>query len=194
MNKYIYLSKEKAKQGISLVFYVGDTPVENMEEYFEGQACLFIGEDLPHFITYIKETNTVREATEEEKLARNQRELSTNEILDKNGKIISYDEYSQKIINGKIVNKTRKDYIDEGIITLETEREKSRFERDKQFKGLDLYDKAVLRGDIKETIEMKKQRDLFRKEWLEIPNKYTDISNKIEDLFPVTPQNILYFI
>ncbi|MGL5098435.1 MAG: hypothetical protein ACRC6B_00080, partial [Fusobacteriaceae bacterium] len=71
-NKYIYISKEEAKKGTALVFAVTDEPIKNMEEYFEGRACLFIGEDLPHFITYLEDKNIIREATEEEKLARNQ--------------------------------------------------------------------------------------------------------------------------
>ncbi|MCF2673384.1 hypothetical protein [Fusobacterium varium] len=47
MNRYIYISREQAKKGVSCVFMVSDTPVKNMTEYFEGKACLYIGEDLP---------------------------------------------------------------------------------------------------------------------------------------------------
>lgn len=188
----MYISREQAKQGISCVFMVADKPVQNMAEYFEGKACLYVGEELPHFITYLPELDTIREATEEEKLARKQRKLAENEFL-KDGKIISYDLYSQKIVDGNIVEKTREDYIQEGIITLETEKEKARAEREKIFKALDLYDKEVLRGDVKEGAEAKRVRDEFRKAWLDLPNNYTDLSTPIEELYPTLPAIIAYF-
>ncbi len=190
--KYIYISREQAKRGVSCVFAVMDEPIKNMAEYFEGKACLYVGEDLPHFITYLPEADTIREATEEEKLERNQRKLAENELL-KDGKIISYDPYSQKVIDGNIVEKTREDYIQEGLITLETEKEKARMEREKVFNALDLYDKAVLRGDIEESVEGKAARDSFREAWLELPNNYADLSTPIEELYPVLPTIIAYF-
>ena len=190
--KYIYISREQAKKGVSCVFAVKDEPIKNMAEYFEGKACLFIGEDLPHFITYLPELDTIREATEEEKLERNQRKLAENELLI-DGKITSYDPYSQKIVDGNIVEKVREDYIAEGIITLETEKEKARMEREKIFNALDLYDKAVLRGDIEESPEGKRARDEFRQDWLDLPNNYTDINTPIEELYPILPSIIAYF-
>ena len=190
--KYIYISREQAKKGVSCVFAVMDEPIKNMAEHFEGKACLYVGEDLPHFITYLPEADTIREATEEEKLARNQRSLAENELLI-DGKIVSYDPYSQKIVDGAIVEKTRNDYIQEGIITLETEKEKARAEREKIFTALDLYDKAVLRGDIQESPEGKEARDTFRQAWLELPNNYVDINTPIEELYPVLPAIIAYF-
>lgn len=190
--KYIYISREQAKKGVSCVFAVMDEPIKNMAEYFEGKACLFIGEDLPHFITYLPELDTIREATEEEKLERNQRSLAENELLI-DGKIVSYDPYSQKIVDGAIVEKIREDYIQEGIITLETEKEKARAEREKIFKALDLYDKEVLRGDVKESTEEKEARDTFRQAWLELPNNYVDINTPIESLYPTLPAIIAYF-
>ena len=190
--KYIYISREQAKKGVSCVFMVSDTPVQNMAEYFEGKACLYQGEDLPHFITYLPESDTIREATEEEKLARKQRSLAENELLI-DGKIASYDPYSQKVVDNEIVEKTREDYIEEGLITLETEKAKARAEREKIFTALDLYDKAVLRGDIQESEEEKAIRDTFRLAWLELPNNYTDLNTPIEELYPILPSIIAYF-
>ncbi|MGL5057299.1 MAG: hypothetical protein ACRC6A_08060, partial [Fusobacteriaceae bacterium] len=143
-NRYIYISKEEAKKGTALVLAVTDEPIKNMEEYFEGRACLFIGEDLPHYITYLENENTIKEATEEEKLARNQRILSDNEILNENGVIEAYDPYSQKIIDNEIIDKTRDDYINENLITLDSEKNKARNQRKNEMKSVDLYDKAVL--------------------------------------------------
>jgi|GEM_PF-2031079 len=190
--KYIYISREQAKKGVSCVFAVKDEPIKNMAEYFEGKACLYVGEDLPHFITYLPELDTIREATEEEKLVRQQRTLAENELLI-DGKIVSYDTYSQKIVDGNIVEKTREDFIQEGLITLETEKEKARMEREKVFNALDLYDKAVLRGDIEESEEGKKARDTFRQAWLELPNNYTDLSTPVEELYSTLPAIIAYF-
>lgn len=190
--KYIYICREQAKKGVSCVFAVKDEPIKNMAEYFEGKACLYVGEDLPHFITYLPELDTIREATEEEKLERNQRSLAENELLI-DRKIVSYEPYRQKIVDGNIVEKTREDYIQEGIITLETEKEKARAEREKVFNALDLYDKAVLRGDIEESPEGKKIRDEFRKVWLELPNIYNELNIEIENLYPILPAIIAYF-
>ena len=190
--KYIYISREQAKQGVSCVFMVADKPVQNMAEYFEGKACLYVGENLPHFITYLSELDTIREATEEEKLERNQRTLAENELLI-DGKIVAYDPYSQKVVDNEIVEKTREELIEDNIITLETEKEKARAEREKVFNALDLYDKAVLRGDIQESPERKAARDEFRKAWLELPNNYVDINTPIEKLYPVLPAIIAYF-
>lgn len=192
-NRYIYISKEEAKKGTALVFAVTDEPIKNMEEYFEGRACLFVGEDLPHYITYLESENTIREATEEEKLSRNQRVLSDNEIVNKNGVIETYDPYSQKIIDNEIVDKTRGDYINENLITLDSEKNKARNQRETEMKSVDLYDKAVLRGDIEETEDMKKERDEYRKKWLELPNSYDDINIPIEELYPQKPSAIGYF-
>lgn len=190
---FIYLDREKAKEGISLVYFVSESRKNDYETYFEGQALEYEGNNLPHFITYISDKDTIREATEEEKLKRGERGLFENEIL-KNGKIISYDINTQKIVNNEIIDKTREDYIIEGIITLESEKEKARTEREKQLRALDLYDKAVLRGDIKETEEMKKERDKFKKAWLEIPNNYDDINIPIEELYPMPIESIVYFL
>lgn len=190
---YIYLDREKAKEGITLVYGVFEERKEDYKEFYEQKALEYEGNNLPHFITYIVEEDSIREATEEEKLERGQRQLALNEIL-KNGKIISYDITTQKIVNNEIIDKTREDYIVEGIITLESEKEKARMEREKQLRALDLYDKAVLRGDIKETEEMKKERDKFRKAWLEIPNNYDDINIPIEELYPMPIESIVYFL
>lgn len=53
--------------------------------------------------------------------------------------------HTAKSYRWNIVEKTREDYIQEGLITLETEKEKARAEKRKSFNALDLYDKAVLR-------------------------------------------------
>lgn len=118
--------------------------------------------------------------------------LSENEaIID--GEVVTYNSGTQKVVDNLIVDKTREDYIKEDIITLESEKEKARLQRSEDFQALDLYDKAVLRGDMEETAEMKAERDSFRNAWLELPDEYTDISIVIETLYPVMPEKIEYF-
>ncbi len=80
--KYIYLSKEEAKKGIALVYEVTDKALseDEIKIKYGNRCCLYIGEDLPHYITYVEEGNTVREATEEEKLERGDRDLYVGEV------------------------------------------------------------------------------------------------------------------
>ena len=67
-------------------------------------------------------------------------------------KIATFDTVYEYIDeHGVKQTKTREQLIKEKIITLETEKEKARREREKAFEALDLYDKAVLRGDIIES-------------------------------------------
>lgn len=167
---YIYLDREQAKGGIALVL--------GASELYWLLWRTRNWDNIPYYITYVPELDTVREVTNEEMLERYQRELKENEILI-DGKIVDYDINSQKIVNNEIVDKTREDYINEKVITLDTEK----------LNAVDLYDKAVLRGDIVET-----PKDIFRNAWLEIPNNYTDLSIPIEQFYPLIPEKIKYFI
>lgn len=190
---YIYLDREKAKKGVAQVLGASEEKIKNYIEYFEDKAIEFIGDNIPYYITYVSELDAVRTATAEEMLEKNQRELKENEILI-NGKIVDYDIYSQKIVNNEIVDKTREDYINDKVITLDTEKLKARGERERDLNAVDLYDKAVLRGDIIETAKDKNERDLFRNTWLNIPNNYVDLSVPIEKLYPVPTEKIKYFM
>ncbi|XGU46890.1 DUF4376 domain-containing protein [Fusobacterium necrophorum subsp. funduliforme] len=121
--KYIYLDREEAKKGITLVKAV----LEKRNEEYKKKYVEFIGDDIPHFITFLEETDSIREATEEEKLARKQIELADNEVIIDNV-IYSYDKKYQKVVNNQIVNKTAKELIAEGLITLEDVKKQKREE------------------------------------------------------------------
>lgn len=159
-------------------------------------SLLWIGnldEDLPNDLIYDEEIGFVRAMTDKELIDLTSKELKEGEYL-VGDKIENYDviyEYIDK--NGVKQTKTREQLIKEKVITLDTEKEKARREREKAFEALDLYDKAVLRGDIIETEEGKKSRDEFRKAWLELPNNYIDITIPIEELYPEMPKIIEYF-
>ena len=193
MKNYIYLDREKAKEGVSLVYEVSETKVENYKEHFEGNALEFYGDDLPHFITYLKESDSIREATEEEKLERGDRTLNDGEVLI-DGKIVSYDSYSQKIVDGQIVDKTRQDYITEEKITLESEKEKARAQREKEYAA---YHKLVnnVFMEIEEPLTEDESADIkvWHKAWKDVPGNYTNINIPIEEIYPKRSDRINYY-
>ena len=193
MKKYIYLDREKAKEGVSLVYEVSETKIENYEEYFEGNAVEFYGEDLPHFITYLEESDSIREATEEEKLERGDRVLNDGEIL-VDGKITSYDSYSQKIVDDQIVDKTRQDYITEGTITLESEKDKSRAQRGKEYTAYHKLVNNIFMG-IEEELTENESADIkvWHKAWKDVPGNYTNINIPIEEIYPKRSDRINYY-
>ncbi|KYM50708.1 hypothetical protein A2U11_08340 [Fusobacterium necrophorum subsp. funduliforme] len=131
---YIYLDKQQAKKNTALVKWCYETRLEN---YNQEEVVEYIANDIPHFITYVEETDSIREATEEEKLARKQIELADNEVIIDN-RIYSYDKKYQKVVNSQIVDKSLKELVEEGIITLEDVKNRKREElktiRDKKCK------------------------------------------------------------
>ena len=190
--KYIYLDKEKAKQGVSLVYEVRDEPREGYDTYFEGKAVEFKGGDLPHFITYESETDSIRQASEEEKLNRGQRQLNSNEVL-LDGTITQYNPKTQKIVDGIIKDKSRDDYILEGVITLKSEKEKARLQRAKELAALDILDAKVAVGRTNLTNDEKTEIDNWYTEWLDLPENYNDLSISIENIYPTRPAKINYY-
>jgi len=190
--KYIYLDRESAKKGVTLVYLVSEEKKIDYEEYFEGKAIEFIGEDVPHFISYEEGTDSIREATEEEKLVRGQRQLYDNEALIE-GKITEYDPYYQKVVNESIVDKRRDDFIGEGLITLESERNRARYQREKEFNALDIMDAKVAVGRDILTAEEKVETDTWYAAWKEIPNNYTDIKVSVEESYPNRPEKVDYY-
>lgn len=193
MKKYIYLDREKAKKGISLVFKMSETKVENYKKYFEGNALEFYGEDLPHFITYLEESDSIRPATEEEKLERGDKVLNDGEVII-GGKIVSYDSYSQKIVDDQIVDKTRQDYINEGTITLESEKAKARTQREKEYTAYHKLVNNIFMG-IEEELTEEESSDIkvWHKAWKDVPNNYTNINISIEEIYPKRSDRINYY-
>lgn len=190
--QYFYIDKEYADQNFqSQIIAVFQKPLKNPAKYFNKEVYCHIGKDIPFYITI--EKNKIREATEFEKYQRKQRVLEENEYISDN-QILTYDTTFEYIDHQGIKQtKTRKQLVDEKIITLESEKEKARAEREKGLQALDLYDKAVLRGDVVETTEGKISRDNYRTAWLELPNNYVDVMIPIETLYPVAPAAIKYF-
>ena len=190
--QYFYIDKEYADQNFqSQIIAVFQKPLKNPAKYFNKEVYCHIGKDIPFYITI--EKDKIREATEFEKYQRKQRVLEENEYVSDN-QILTYDTAFEYIDHQGIKQtKTRKQLVDEKIITLESEKEKARAEREKGLQALDLYDKAVLRGDIVETPEGKISRDNYRTAWLELPNNYVDVMIPIETLYPVAPAAIKYF-
>ncbi len=193
MKNYIYLDREKAKSGIALVYKISETKVTEYEKYFEGKAVEFYGEDLPHFITYMEETDSIREATEEEKLDRGDRILNDGEVL-VDGKIVLYDNYSQKIVDDQIVDKTRQDYINEGTLTLDSEKEKARAQREKEYAAYHKFVNNIFMGIEEELTEDESASiKVWHKAWKDVPNNYTNIHIAIENIYPKRSDRINYY-
>ena len=144
----------------------------------------------------VADNGVVREMTDSELAISKNRTLKDGEKVE-NG-VLTYtappeDEGVYKWHNGAWV--TERDYgIATGSITLETEKEKARLKREKDFNALDLYDKAVLRSDVSEGTQEKQARDQFRADWLTVPNTYEDLTQPIESLYPTMPDFIKYFV
>ena len=99
-----------------------------------------------------------------------------------------------KLVDGVIVPATLQDMYDWGMINIEDLKDEARRKRNMDFKALDAYDKAVLRGDIAETETDKKLRDKFRQDWLDITNQFNENFENIKLIkFPYMPDFIAYF-
>lgn len=115
---FYYVDKIEAKKGNSLVLAVTNEQYDDYKKRFNDKAIEFQGENLPFYITYDEITNTIREATEIEKIDRGQLKLDENQVVI-NNKIVTYNKDYQKIISGKIVNKTLKELLETNILTIE---------------------------------------------------------------------------
>jgi hypothetical protein len=83
---YIYLDKEEAKKGISLVITATEEPIVDYTKVLDDNCIEFVGDNIPYYITYVEESNTIREATMIELYNRGLYILSDNEYV-KNGEI-----------------------------------------------------------------------------------------------------------
>jgi hypothetical protein len=115
---FYYIDKEEAKKGNSLILAVTNEQYDDYKKRFNDKAIEFQGENLPFYITYDEIINTVREATELEKINRSQLTLYENQVII-NNKIVTYNKDYQKIISGKIVNKTLKELLETNVLTIE---------------------------------------------------------------------------
>lgn len=97
---YIYLSREKALQGIAQVLGTGIERIENYEKYFEGKAIEYHSNNIPTFITYDLDSDTIREATPQELYERGKYILGSNEYL-KNGVIKEIPQMPTDMIVGE---------------------------------------------------------------------------------------------
>lgn len=122
---YIYLDREEAKKGFALVLGASETKIEDYKNHYEGRAIEYVGDDIPHYITFDETTDTIREATETEKLERNQITLEDNQVIIDN-QIYTYDKKYQKVVDNKIIDKTLKELLEENIMTLEEAKHQKR--------------------------------------------------------------------
>lgn len=149
---YIYLDREEAKKGFALVLGVSETKTEDYKNHYEGRAIEYVGDDIPHYITYDEVTDTIREATELEKAERGQLVLEENQVII-NNQIITYDLNFQKVVDGKVVNKTLKELVETNILTIEEVK-------------------------IKKMEELKRKRDEFINSALELDGYFIQVRNQ----------------
>ena len=149
---YIYLDREEAKKGYALVLGVSETKIEDYKNHYEGRAIEYIGDDIPHYITYDEVADTIREATELEKVERGQLVLEENQVII-NNQIITYDLNFQKVVDEKVVNKTLKELVETNILTIEEVK-------------------------TKKMEELKRKRDEFINSYLELDGYFIQVRNQ----------------
>ena len=149
---YIYLDREEAKKGFALVLGVSETKTEDYKNHYEGRAIEYIGDDIPHYITYDEVADTIREATELEKVERGQLVLEENQVII-NNQIITYDLNFQKVVDEKVVNKTLKELVETNILTIEEVK-------------------------TKKMEELKRKRDEFINSYLELDGYFIQVRNQ----------------
>mgnify|MGYP000860755786 CR=1 FL=1 len=152
---YYYVDKIEAIKGNSLVLATRTDKIKNYKEVLGENAIEYRGDVLPFYITYDKKTDSIREATEVEKVKRGQLHLAENQIIIDN-QIITYDKNYQKIVDDKVVNKSLKELIEENIITLDdAKHQKRRMFRqvllDKLYADFDYNGKVFQMGEADES-------------------------------------------
>jgi putative uncharacterized protein FNV0174 len=152
---FYYIDKIEAIKGNSLVLAMHSDKIKNYKNVLGENAVEFEGENLPFYITFDDETNTIRESTEVEKVKRGQLTLEDNQIIIDN-QIITYDKKYQKIVDDKVVNKTLKELIEGNVITLEdAKHQKRRMFRqillDKLYADFDYNGKIFQMGEADES-------------------------------------------
>lgn len=115
----------------------------------------------------------------------------------KNVNITEVYEKELYYFNDSIVENNRKNrdiFIENKIITLDSEKEKARNFRKKLFEILDLLEVKVLNQRIEITKEENEELKEWYRKWLNVPNEYLDIAIPIELMYPVIPQKIKYLL
>ncbi len=190
---FIYLDKEKAKQGISLVLGVSDERVEKYKEYYGQNSVEFIGDDVPHYISYDDAHNTIREATKDERYKQGNLTLQNYEVII-DGEIVEIDVDNEKVVNGILVEKTRQEKINSGYITIKSEMNFARGIRTGYLLALDKADKNYLMGRLRLTNDELLEHTIFYNNLLDITKNYTDLSVPIMDRMPKVPTKIKQYL
>lgn len=122
---FYYIDKIEAIKGNSLILATSADRLENYKEILGENAIEYEGDTLPFYITYDSKTDSIREATEVEKVKRNQLKLEENQVIIDN-QIITYDKKYQKVVDNKVVNKSLRELVEENIITLDEAKHQKR--------------------------------------------------------------------
>ena len=143
--KYIYLDKNKAIQGIAEVIRTSNTKIENYNYYFERNAIEYYSNDIPGWIAYDIDTDTIREATIQELFDRGKYIPKDNQYV-KDGIIKDIPLMPNEFIKGEF-NIETETWIETS--TLEDKINKCEYMILEKTKELKLYQDAGFEGSFK---------------------------------------------
>ncbi len=175
---FIYVDKENAMKGLSHVFGVSEIKIDDYEEYFEGKAVEYEGNDLPHHIYYDEFRNTIREATLEERVQQGTLVLEDNQHIEDNRVVTVEPEL------------TWHERVDAGLITIDIEFYKARNAREYELGKFDMLEKNYLMSRENLTQEELDELDVFRTEWLNITEGYENLYFPLSDNYPDIPERL----
>ena len=163
MKEYIYLRKDKAIKGIAEVLGTSQEARPDYNDYYEGNAVEYYSDNIPAWITYDVDTNTIREATIQELYDRGKYTLQENQYL-KNGIIKEIPLMPDDLIKGKFNFETEEW---EEIATLEDRILNCENLILKKTNELKLYQESGFEGSLK-VQNLKQELEKLKQEYLEL--------------------------
>lgn len=101
-NYFWYINKKDAQNGVVRVHAREDNPIQNYKDFFlikhNLEVIEFYGNDIPYHITYDENSDTIRQATETERFAKGNYQLSEDEYVDLNGCVVKKPPVPKEII------------------------------------------------------------------------------------------------
>ena len=167
MKEYIYLRKDKALKGESEVLGTSQEAIPNYNEYYENNAVEYYSDDIPAWITYDIDSNTIREATIQELYDRGKYTLQEHQYL-KDGIIKEIPLMPTGLIKGKFNFETEKW---EEVATLEDRILNCKNLILKKTNELKLYQDSGFEGSL--TVQNLKQ------EIEDLKQKYIDLNHEL---------------
>ncbi|MBC2850335.1 hypothetical protein H5J22_02610 [Cetobacterium sp. 8H] len=178
MKEYIYLRKDKAIKGIAEVLGTSQEAIPNYDEYYEGNAVEYYSDNIPAWITYDIDLNTIREATIQELYDRGKYILQENQYL-KNGIVKEIPLMPDGLIKGKFNFETDKW---EDVATLEDRILNCENLILQKINELKLYQDSGFEGSLK-VQNLKQEIEDLKQKYLDLNHELAlQIENKVKEL------------